>query len=82
MCKICATILGGALSKSGDPFAGLDVNFNNKGFLPPRMTTAESDADEASAGWYLHFSGSSSTPFDFSLYFVPVAQVHIQKYIK
>ena len=23
-----------------DPSAGLDVNFNNKGFLPPRMTTA------------------------------------------
>lgn len=29
---------------SPHPSAGLDVDFNNKGFLPPRMTTAERDA--------------------------------------
>jgi hypothetical protein len=27
-----------------NPAAGLDVDFNNKGFLPPRMTTAQRDA--------------------------------------
>ncbi len=29
-----------------DPSAGLDVNFNNKGFLPPRMTFAQRNAIE------------------------------------
>ncbi len=28
-------------SSQPDPSAGLDVKFNNKGFLPPRMTTLE-----------------------------------------
>ncbi len=27
-----------------DPSAGLDVKFNNKGFLPPRMTRVEMNA--------------------------------------
>src|SRR5689334_3155871 len=27
-----------------DPSAGLDVSFNNKGFLPPRLSTTERDA--------------------------------------
>ncbi|MEI7983700.1 MAG: hypothetical protein WCI71_18780, partial [Bacteroidota bacterium] len=30
-----------------DPSAGLDVNFTNKGFLPPRMTTAQRNAIES-----------------------------------
>jgi len=29
-----------------DPSAGLDVNFNNKGLLPPRLTTAQRNAIE------------------------------------
>ena len=31
-------------SSNPDPSAGLDVNFNNKGFLPPRMSTTQISA--------------------------------------
>jgi hypothetical protein len=36
-------------NSSPDPSAGLDVKFNNKGFLPPRMTTTERNAIVAPA---------------------------------
>lgn len=43
---------GIGINESGNPAhssAGLDVNFNNKGFLPPRMTTAQRDAIQSPA---------------------------------
>ena len=40
MVQLMAQVSINADGSQPDPSAGLDVKFNNKGFLPPRMTKA------------------------------------------
>ncbi|MCC6599723.1 MAG: hypothetical protein IT223_03510 [Crocinitomicaceae bacterium] len=43
-----------------DPSAGLDVNYSNKGFLPPRMTTVQRDAIQNPASGLIIFNTDCS----------------------
>jgi len=43
-----------------NPSAGLDVNFQDKGFLPPRMTTAERDAIDSPADGLMIFNTNTN----------------------
>jgi hypothetical protein len=44
------------------PAAGLDVDFNNKGFLPPRLTTAQRDAIQSPVDGLMIFNTTLGCP--------------------
>jgi len=52
----------GAESFTPDPSAGLEVKFSDKGFLPPRMTTAERDAINSPADGLIIFNTTIGCP--------------------